>query len=52
MLFFWQIDYEECQLRLKEERKARVTAEERVMEVAVMFCVLKNTPFHIFPLSF
>nr|XP_008108471.1 PREDICTED: centrosomal protein of 78 kDa isoform X2 [Anolis carolinensis] len=27
-----QMDYEECQLKLKEERKARVTAEEQIME--------------------
>ncbi|KAL8207453.1 UNVERIFIED_CONTAM: hypothetical protein K2H54_056684, partial [Gekko kuhli] len=37
-----QIDYEECQLRLKEERKARVTAEERVMELEVENARLRN----------
>nr|XP_056704119.1 centrosomal protein of 78 kDa isoform X1 [Euleptes europaea] len=37
-----QIHYEECQLRLKEERKARVTAEERVMELEVENARLRN----------
>ncbi|XP_060101982.1 centrosomal protein of 78 kDa [Heteronotia binoei] len=38
----FQIDYEECQLRLKEERKARVTAEERIMELEVENARLRN----------
>ncbi|XP_015276321.1 PREDICTED: centrosomal protein of 78 kDa [Gekko japonicus] len=37
-----QIDYEECQLRLKDERKARLTAEERVMELEVENARLRN----------
>lgn len=31
------MEYEECYLRLKEERKARMIAEERIMEVAIIF---------------
>ncbi|XP_062984638.1 centrosomal protein of 78 kDa isoform X2 [Elgaria multicarinata webbii] len=37
-----QMDYEECQLSLKEERKARVTAEERIMELEVENARLRN----------
>ncbi|XP_077200836.1 centrosomal protein of 78 kDa isoform X4 [Paroedura picta] len=37
-----QIDHEKCQLRLKEERKARVTAEERVTELEVENARLRN----------
>ncbi|XP_044302701.1 centrosomal protein of 78 kDa isoform X1 [Varanus komodoensis] len=37
-----QMDYEECKLRLKEERKARVTAEERIMELEVENSRLRN----------
>ncbi|XP_066472055.1 centrosomal protein of 78 kDa [Tiliqua scincoides] len=37
-----QMDYEECQLRLKEEQKARLTAEERIMELEMENTRLRN----------
>ncbi|KAJ7329282.1 hypothetical protein JRQ81_015456 [Phrynocephalus forsythii] len=37
-----QMDYEECQLRLKEEQKARVTAEERIKELEMENARLRN----------
>ncbi|XP_025028550.1 centrosomal protein of 78 kDa [Python bivittatus] len=37
-----QMEYEECQLRLKEERKARITAEERIMELELENTQLRN----------
>ncbi|XP_063151237.1 centrosomal protein of 78 kDa isoform X2 [Candoia aspera] len=37
-----QMEYEECQLRLKEERKARMTAEERMMELELENTQLRN----------
>ncbi|KAM6472883.1 centrosomal protein of 78 kDa isoform 1-T4 [Liasis olivaceus] len=37
-----QMEYEECQLRLKEERKARIAAEERIMELELENTQLRN----------
>ncbi|XP_042326731.1 centrosomal protein of 78 kDa isoform X2 [Sceloporus undulatus] len=42
-----QMDYEECQLRLKEERKARVTAEERIMELELENTRLRNLNYSL-----
>lgn len=37
-----EMDYEECQLKLKEEQKARLTAEERIMELQMENTRLRN----------
>ncbi|XP_015668097.1 centrosomal protein of 78 kDa [Protobothrops mucrosquamatus] len=37
-----QMEYEECYLRLKEERKARMIAEERIMELELENTQLRN----------
>ncbi|XP_034266081.1 centrosomal protein of 78 kDa isoform X2 [Pantherophis guttatus] len=37
-----QMEYEECHLRLKEERKARMIAEERIMELELENTQLRN----------
>ncbi|XP_020667340.3 centrosomal protein of 78 kDa isoform X2 [Pogona vitticeps] len=37
-----QMEYEECQLRLKEEQRARVTAEERIKELEMENARLRN----------
>ncbi|XP_070598813.1 centrosomal protein of 78 kDa [Erythrolamprus reginae] len=38
----FQMEYEECHLKLKEERKARMIAEERIMEVELENTQLRN----------
>ncbi|XP_062839380.1 centrosomal protein of 78 kDa isoform X2 [Anolis carolinensis] len=42
-----QMDYEECQLKLKEERKARVTAEEQIMELELENTRLRNLNYSL-----
>ncbi|XP_053158546.1 centrosomal protein of 78 kDa isoform X2 [Hemicordylus capensis] len=42
-----QMDYEECQLRLKEEQKARVNAEERIMELEAENTRLRNLNYSL-----
>ncbi|XP_060632426.2 centrosomal protein of 78 kDa isoform X1 [Anolis sagrei] len=42
-----QMDYEECQIKLKEERKARVTAEERIMELELENTRLRNLNYSL-----
>ncbi|XP_061483405.1 centrosomal protein of 78 kDa isoform X2 [Rhineura floridana] len=37
-----QMDYEECQLKLREERKARAAAEDRIIELEVENTRLRN----------
>ncbi|XP_074850835.1 centrosomal protein of 78 kDa isoform X4 [Carettochelys insculpta] len=42
-----RIELEECQLKLKEERRARVKADERIMELEVENARLRNLNFSL-----